>query len=255
MDDELTNYYFLLGLRPGASPADLKAAHRDLAKVWHPDRFVHDPELRQKAEHRLKEINEAYDQLRSGKAKRRASTPNPERHASGNVSPKRRIRWQLVFAPVLVFGVVFLVASRSLLRSERVEETAIPAVKGAQQPPHSDEPESVRPSGSTKELPGRDETNKGFRKEEFSGTTTGEQNAALVRPMATVTVAIDPTTGMLAREWCPMKTSMTYPSGNQPHEYCARHRASPIPPLERTDAPASRDSRVKSVAKRLLLKH
>ena len=255
MNDELSNYYFVLGLRPGASAADMKAAHRDLAKVWHPDRFVHDPQLRQKAEHRLKEINEAYDQLRSGNARRRASTPNPERYASANVSSKRGIRWQLVFVPVLVFGLVFLVASRSLLQSEGVEETAIPAVKEAQQPLNSDEPESVRRSGSTKELSGRDETNRGSRKEEFSDPTPSEQNAAPVRPMATVTVAIDPTTGMLAREWCPMQSSMTYPKGNQPHEYCARHRASPIPPLERTDAPASKDSRVKSVAKRLLLKH
>ncbi len=37
MNDELTECYDLLGLSPGASPAELKAAYRDLAKVWHPD--------------------------------------------------------------------------------------------------------------------------------------------------------------------------------------------------------------------------
>ena len=55
MNDELTKYYALLGLSPGASPLELKAAHRDLAKVWHPDRFLHDPRLREKAQEKLKE--------------------------------------------------------------------------------------------------------------------------------------------------------------------------------------------------------
>ncbi|HYO75877.1 MAG TPA: J domain-containing protein, partial [Thermoanaerobaculia bacterium] len=34
----LDDCYALLDLRPGASEEELKRAHRDLAKVWHPDR-------------------------------------------------------------------------------------------------------------------------------------------------------------------------------------------------------------------------
>jgi curved DNA-binding protein CbpA len=49
----------VLGLRPGAPSSEIKEAYRDLVKVWHPDRFGSDPRLRQRAEVKLKEINEA----------------------------------------------------------------------------------------------------------------------------------------------------------------------------------------------------
>lgn len=62
----------LLGLRPGATPAEIKSAYRDMAKVWHPDRFAQDPRLQQKAQERLKEINEAYRRLIAGDDSARA---------------------------------------------------------------------------------------------------------------------------------------------------------------------------------------
>ena len=68
MNTELSKAYELLGVKPGVSSRELKAAHRDLAKVWHPDRFLHDPRLQEKAQEKLKEINEAYDLLISGKS-------------------------------------------------------------------------------------------------------------------------------------------------------------------------------------------
>ena len=64
----MSKAYELLGVKPGVSIRELKAAHRDLAKVWHPDRFQHDPRLQEKAQEKLKEINEAYDLLSSGKS-------------------------------------------------------------------------------------------------------------------------------------------------------------------------------------------
>ena len=60
----------LLGLEAGATAQEIKTAYRDLAKVWHPDRFAHDPRLQQKAQERLKEINEAYRSLISGGSSR-----------------------------------------------------------------------------------------------------------------------------------------------------------------------------------------
>ena len=56
----VVRYYEILQLRPGASPSQIQQAYRDLVRVWHPDRFAHDPRLQKIAEHKLKEINAAY---------------------------------------------------------------------------------------------------------------------------------------------------------------------------------------------------
>lgn len=55
----------LLGLQEGHTEEQLRQAHHDLVKVWHPDRFGHDGHLRQVAEEKLKEINGAYEFLRA----------------------------------------------------------------------------------------------------------------------------------------------------------------------------------------------
>jgi DnaJ-like protein len=60
--------YRLLGLAPGASLEDVKTAYRDLAQVWHPDRFPDNARLREKAEVNLRRINEAYTVLRDYRA-------------------------------------------------------------------------------------------------------------------------------------------------------------------------------------------
>ena len=39
---------------------EVRATYRELVKVWHPDRFTNDPDLRAKADRRLQEINRAY---------------------------------------------------------------------------------------------------------------------------------------------------------------------------------------------------
>jgi curved DNA-binding protein CbpA len=53
--------YEVLGLKLDASIDDLKLAYRDLVNVWHPDRFLHNPRLKEKAEQQLQEINQAYE--------------------------------------------------------------------------------------------------------------------------------------------------------------------------------------------------
>jgi len=55
MDDP----YAVLGLERGAGPAEIKAAYRALAKVWHPDRHRGDPVARE----RFVEISDAYQSL------------------------------------------------------------------------------------------------------------------------------------------------------------------------------------------------
>jgi len=56
--------YRLLGLAPGATADEVKTAYRDLAQVWHPDRFPDNDRLREKAQQNLQRINEAYALLR-----------------------------------------------------------------------------------------------------------------------------------------------------------------------------------------------
>ena len=61
----LAEHYKVLELEYGASPEEAKQAYKDLAMVWHPDRFSDNPRLQQKAQEKLKVVNEAYANLRS----------------------------------------------------------------------------------------------------------------------------------------------------------------------------------------------
>lgn len=77
----LDDAYRLLDADPRASDEEIKRAHRDLTKVWHPDRFGSDETLRRKAEEKLKAINEAWETIResrergTGRSRRRGAPP------------------------------------------------------------------------------------------------------------------------------------------------------------------------------------
>ncbi|MBE9185422.1 J domain-containing protein, partial [Microcoleus sp. LEGE 07076] len=60
---DINRCYEILEIEPGASLEEIKRAYRDLAFVWHPDRLAHNDRLQQKAEQRLTEINQAYEEL------------------------------------------------------------------------------------------------------------------------------------------------------------------------------------------------
>lgn len=53
----------VLELPREASPEQIRRAYKDLAAIWHPDRFANNPRLRRRAEAKLKEINRAYETL------------------------------------------------------------------------------------------------------------------------------------------------------------------------------------------------
>jgi hypothetical protein len=55
----------LLDLPDAFTEAQLKQAYRDLVQVWHPDKHSHNERLRQKADEKMKEINQAYEVLQS----------------------------------------------------------------------------------------------------------------------------------------------------------------------------------------------
>ena len=60
MSDRLNIHhaYEILGLKLHASPNQVKQAYHELAKTWHPDRFL-EPQQKQEAEEKIKTINDA----------------------------------------------------------------------------------------------------------------------------------------------------------------------------------------------------
>ena len=60
-----SRYYRILGLKDGASQEEIKKAYRQLAKEHHPDKFVNASDSDKKFhEDKMKEINEAYENLK-----------------------------------------------------------------------------------------------------------------------------------------------------------------------------------------------
>jgi curved DNA-binding protein CbpA len=55
----------MLGVHESATEEEIHQGYSEQAKKWHPDRVQHNPELAAIAEKKLKEINQAYDCLKS----------------------------------------------------------------------------------------------------------------------------------------------------------------------------------------------
>ena len=82
--------YRELELSPDASADQVREAWRDLAQVWHPDRFAGNERLQEKAQERLKRINEAYQALKGGKIEAGAATQpayEPSQYARRESAP------------------------------------------------------------------------------------------------------------------------------------------------------------------------
>ena len=217
--------YELLGVKPGVSSRELKAAHRDLAKVWHPDRFLHDPRLCEKAQEKLKEINEAYELLSSGKTPR--PTPAAQTAPRGPRPQRSRI-WKWLAVPLFVFVAVFAVTTRVLLQHRSQPVFPEPEVQ------------HEAAAASVEQVPARP-ARKLTREEPVPEVATTSSEAPPAVPTAaveTVTVTIDPESGLLAKPDCRLRSRMTYPRGSEPRGYCTLNHA-----------PPPKESRIKSIAK------
>ena len=192
---------------------------------------MHDPRLQEKAQEKLKEINEAYELVSSGKTPRPA--PAETVHV---VTPQRAAprggSWKWAVVPVFLFAAVFAVTTRVLL--ERRSHVQV-------QP----EVETVQIEPATQTEPGpRGEVN---RKPNRSDQPAPQENSASIDApaptpaLATVTVLIDPESGLLAKADCPVRSRMTYPSGSQPGGYCNINHT-----------PPPKDSKFKSIKKKIL---
>ncbi len=58
----MTDPYKVLGVSPAATDEQIKEAYRNLAKKYHPDQYADSP-LKDLADEKMKEINEAYDTI------------------------------------------------------------------------------------------------------------------------------------------------------------------------------------------------
>jgi hypothetical protein len=134
----------ILELKPGATLTEIKRSYHDLVKVWHPDRFGTDPRLRQKAEDKLKQLNDAYQALRSpttGDAAKRPPAPvRPVPPRSRAVTPRRVVlpAWFLttLLAMLVTALAVFAVREVKSVRSE---------IQRTESAPRTENPGPARP--------------------------------------------------------------------------------------------------------------
>ena len=67
----MTDPYKILGVSPYDTDEKIKSAYRDLAKKYHPDNYNNGSEY-DIAEEKMKEVNEAYDQIMAERRKKRS---------------------------------------------------------------------------------------------------------------------------------------------------------------------------------------
>jgi hypothetical protein len=141
---------------------------------------------------------------------------------------------------VLLFFVVFGFTIRSLVKPDTKAAGQTTSEVNATAEPHQD----VASTTKTEASRGKKEGDTPEQSAPQPAQTTE------IRPMATTTVTIDATTGLLARADCPSKTRMTYPAGNEPQGYCgANHQ-------QKTESETAQDSsktaKVKSATKKVI---
>src|SRR5712672_331609 len=95
--DEVLKSYQVLGLKKGCSETELEEAYQERAEAWNPDNFSGNPQLRSKAQEKLKDINAAYQVLRA-RLSPAPVTPNAE---SAPASGGKRV---LVLVSIVILG-------------------------------------------------------------------------------------------------------------------------------------------------------
>jgi DnaJ-class molecular chaperone len=74
-----------------ASSDEVKQAYKDMVNVWHPDRFSDNPRLRKRAEEKLKEINVAYEMLKSHLSSKQSFEPEHGKSAQEDDYSRRDV--------------------------------------------------------------------------------------------------------------------------------------------------------------------
>lgn len=70
----MSDPYKILGVSPSATDEEIKTAYRELAKKYHPDNYAGSP-IADLASEKMKEVNEAYDQIMNERKHGAQGTP------------------------------------------------------------------------------------------------------------------------------------------------------------------------------------
>ncbi len=81
----MKNPYEVLGVSPSATNEEIKKAYRELAKKYHPDNYADSP-VADVAEEKMKEINEAYDEILRIRAGEKAGGSYDSQNSYGGAS-------------------------------------------------------------------------------------------------------------------------------------------------------------------------
>ncbi len=88
------NPYEVLGIKEGASEAEIKAAYKEMVKKYHPDRH-HDNPLSDLAEEKLQEVKQAYDILMNSSSAGYSRSPGSSGSSGSAAADYAQIRREI----------------------------------------------------------------------------------------------------------------------------------------------------------------
>ena len=93
---DIQQCFKILEIDRDASPDEAKQAYKDLVNIWHPDRFSRNPRLKQKAEEKLKEVNIAYETLKSFLLSKQEMVPELKEDPQAETEAKSKAEYNKV---------------------------------------------------------------------------------------------------------------------------------------------------------------
>ena len=139
----------ILGLKPAATPDEIRQAYRDLVKVWHPDRFGTDARLRTKAEEHLKAINAAFHTLESSGFRTDIPEDRPQAAAASAAQATSRARVSregMLRGSLYAASLLLIVAMAGFVVHALSSHLYSAATPTSQQPSPSPDPPATKPS-------------------------------------------------------------------------------------------------------------